>query len=621
MNCFRSLFALSITLTLAASANAQTATSATEQAASRIKTASAIGAAGTDMFGEQTSFYSGSTEFTATDLSIPGNNGLAVALSRRLSLDTNRTQAEPGDSGLWVQYALGDWELDLPYMSGTYTAEAGWIVGGGNMEYTNIHARCSGPTTRNEFGPKDHADSVRWLSGEFWGGITLRTPDGSEQPVLFRNPDTTVPQPTDSSATKLVTSGSWYFTCLPALQSGQPGEGFVAHGPDGTKIYFDQMVEYAERSMSKYWRNTYSYEQLQELRETYPLTIAQAMFVQGVQPVNNDSFMYTLPDAPWSNPPSQPLYVTLQRQNIRIYPSRIVDRFGNTVEYVWTNKQLMAIRSVKNDPADEDVRSITLTYSGGRVATASDGVRTVYYQYDGADALSAVILPDASRWTYDASTLRAIQRYKSPADIFAEYDFDFSCSAVRKLNGGVGEIVIGHPSGAIGRFEFDITRHLRSDIAPGVYCNSPVYIGDNWEAYIHSQSLGENYEQITDQMTVPVVFDTLALKAKSISGPGITEYEWIYDYKSTGIKEAGIYKFGSRNVTITEPQGKVELVFGARFMINEGQLLESRRIEGNELLERAVNRYITTPDELDEYEIPEPLGLPLTYDQDQFGQM
>lgn len=615
MNQLRTLLAAAIILAVPFhEARAASAVSASEEAASRIKTASAVAALGDDLFGEQVSLYSGSVEFRATDLSLPGNFGLPVALSRRFVVDTNRAKAEPNDDGMWLRFDLGDWELDLPYLAGTYTDAEGWTVGGMDVDFPTPNQRCSSPQSRDEFRPADYGNGVRWLAGEFWGGINFRSPDGNERPVLFRDAQSGLPTPGGESP-RLVTRDNWYFTCGVNLSSGQPGEGFVANGPDGSRIYFTHMVEYPERPMSKYWRDIYSYEDLQRIRSDI-----MASPPSGLDRLPQPG-TYQMPDAYTDSARggTQPVYLTLVREYLRIYPTKVVDRFGNEVNYYWSGDRLTRISS-------PDGREITLAYGdvNGRqqLVSASDGTSIVNYAYSNG-ALSQVTLPDGiSKWTYQGSSLRGVQRYATAPSLDGnEYDLDYDCAATRKLVPGVGTLEIGHPSGAIGRFEFEVKRHLRSDIDPAHFCNTPVYIGDNWAAYIHFQSMNER-SPIADQMTVPVVFDTLSLTSKRISGPGLagSGHEWRYSYESRATRTGGVLTNGTRRVLVDEPQGQLELVFGAGFMINEGQLLESRRIEDGRILERTVNSYASEAQALG-LGLPGQPGLPLTYDADVFGNL
>lgn len=67
-------------------------------------------------------------------------------------------------------------------------------------------------------------------------------PGGGGETVLAGSGDARQPTPQVGTPTPWNTKGGWFFSCLSALKSGQPGEGFLGHAPDGTKYYFDWMV-------------------------------------------------------------------------------------------------------------------------------------------------------------------------------------------------------------------------------------------------------------------------------------------------------------------------------------------------------------------------------------------
>src|SRR5690606_23380168 len=275
-----------------------------------------------------------------------------------------------------------------------------------------------------------------------------------------------------------------------------------------------------------------------------------------------------------------------------------------------------------------DGREIRLAYDGaGPTATllsaqtgSGSDLATVTYQYSG-NSLQMVTLPDGKSWTYDMSELHSLTRYTAAHSLTASYwDLDYTCSATRKMTGNTATVTITHPFGATGTFKFALKRHLRSDVSPDVFCGAPAYAGDNFEAYIQFQSLTD-HNPIADQMTVPVVFDTLALTQKSITGDGLSGLSWTYDYENLVTKNNGALGNGKRRVVITEPQGKRELLFGAAFMKNEGQLLRERVLEDNRILEEKSYQYVSSVSEAASMGLPGTPGLPLTYNQDTFGAM
>jgi len=83
----------------------------------RLKAAREVGPLGGEAFGESVSLYNGATEFGAVDLSVPGNSALAVEARRRFRIEDPRNVPRPP--------GLGDWELDLPHLIGTFQSEQG----------------------------------------------------------------------------------------------------------------------------------------------------------------------------------------------------------------------------------------------------------------------------------------------------------------------------------------------------------------------------------------------------------------------------------------------------------------------------------------------------------------
>ena len=200
----------------------------------RIKTAENIGALGEDLFGDATNFYNGATTFTVTDISVPGNSALPVALTRTISV----TENEYADAA----EMLGTWALDLPYMSGTYAQSTGWIVSGtGAARFNRCSASSPAPTTVGTY-PQD------FLSREYWRGISLHAPGEGTQTAL-RNGQT------------WATVQDWKIQCgvtidNPGSAPGFAGEGFKVTSPQGityvmshmTSQYFAKVVKQASET-------------------------------------------------------------------------------------------------------------------------------------------------------------------------------------------------------------------------------------------------------------------------------------------------------------------------------------------------------------------------------------
>ena len=94
-----------------------------QEYANRIKSAQVVAQLGPDLFGESISLSTGATEFSATDVSLPGNTGLPVAVGRRLKVQSVPEFAKRlGGFGMW--------DIDVPYISGTFVEN--WMSSSGN---------------------------------------------------------------------------------------------------------------------------------------------------------------------------------------------------------------------------------------------------------------------------------------------------------------------------------------------------------------------------------------------------------------------------------------------------------------------------------------------------------
>ena len=197
--------------------------------AKRITSAEVVGTLGEDMFGEQVNFYTGSTSFTHTDLEVPGNSALPVRAGRRFAIDGSKVDP--------YGHAFGDWELDVPYLSGTYPADRGWQV-----STSAPNNRCSSPATPEQAAPPTHS---WWHGYEIWQGNSLYVPGAGDQTVLFR--EATIP---GAPSFSWITKSFWLLTCTPSILNGS-GEGFIATAPDGTRYTFDRLATRRARGLGK----------------------------------------------------------------------------------------------------------------------------------------------------------------------------------------------------------------------------------------------------------------------------------------------------------------------------------------------------------------------------------
>ena len=184
----------------------------------------AVTTLGPDLFGDKVNLYNGTLEFVQTDVSLPGNNALPVALGRRLT-----TGAEIPAKGVF-----GDWDIEIPHMHGIFS-NSGWTTQAGGT------ARCSTygvPPVVNTQG------GGMWNPEEYWHGNFMYLPGKGSEEILLRDASNSN-YPTASfgytSTFTLTTKSMWSIKCIP-MADGVAGEGFLAVTPDGTQYRFDKMM-------------------------------------------------------------------------------------------------------------------------------------------------------------------------------------------------------------------------------------------------------------------------------------------------------------------------------------------------------------------------------------------
>ena len=404
---------------------------ALEEYSRRVDSARNIAALGEDMFGDETNYFNGTTSFKVTDVSIPGNSKLPVAIGRTHSVGEQR----PDGAGLF-----GEWDLDIPYMTGIYATGFAWQVEG-----PNPHNRCSGVSPTGWYRPptvQNTDPSVPfWRPGlfegrEYWSGNSLHIPGQGDQAIL--QPDAGYTRrPQDGNTYRWTTTGNWFLSCSPSLASGQPGEGFVALSPDGTRYHFNWMSG----------------------RKYAPLDRSER--------VGNQTLVFNL-----------------ARQKVFLYPTRVEDRFGNWVRYDWSGDRLTGIVA-------SDGRSLSLTYvqagtndnASWKIQSVSDGTRTWRYRYTQYGYLDRVTLPDGTAW--ELTTASAIVNYQ--VNYYASVS---NCNPRPLPVDQTYRYVMRHPSGAQASFDFKAIEHGRT-YAPICQWDNESHMDAN-EApsmYYHAMSL------------------------------------------------------------------------------------------------------------------------------------
>lgn len=480
-----------------------------------IQATQSVGALGNDLFGDQTSLYTGSTSFSAVDVSLPGNNGLAVEIRRRFKVSSTRAEDRP----YWVSREGGfsDWDLDLPYLEGIYAFGQGWQAG----DYGASDLRCSSgaseaPTVEGSFGGL-------WVGPQYWNGNSLNLPGAGSQEMLGLNggnPNI----PTDGATYFWTTNSQWFFSCLGATANDVAGDAFLGRSPDGLRYTFDWIV--ARRA---------------------PVIIKEKGPPIDWLSASDASQAPMAPMAPVGD------LTSLSREEVRIYPTRVEDRFGNYVTYTYDPAHPARLTSI----VASDGRSLTLTYNAaGHISTVTDGSRTWTYIY--SNGLTEVRLPDLSKWLISFANLRnAYTEPEEPRDLACDYS-----GARPAQNTFTGTIT--HPSGAVGSFSFKSVPHGRSYVPRDCIYPNP-------------GSMATNYAR------TPYLYNEVALQQKQISGPALTTATWTYTYGSPNnswLASCGSGCTSTKTLVVQGPGDWARYTYGNRYKYNEGLLLKVERGSG-----------------------------------------
>lgn len=452
---------------------------------------------GTDQsnpLGENIDLFSGSLGFTHVDLELKGN-GPDINITRSWSITRNSYYYNfAGHNG-----AIQDWEMEIPsietsLLNSTYSGSL-WRAPGAQPG-----RRCS------NFGYPLAGDAKFW-----WTGAHLIVPGQSQQVLLQRDPSYTLAPGGQPSSYPIVTNRNWAISCTSQTKNNDGGEGFVAISPAGEKYWFDWYTQEKFGNVTSYY--------------TQPMLLQTG-------------------SAPWDMPVAGVV-------TVRMRPTRIEDRHGNYVTYLYTGNLLTRIEG-------SDGRFVNLFYeiigAGGvnpyqrltsiEYDNGSGGISRVVYEYQESTleypvrihrSLKKVIYPDGSSWGFDLSSVNGICRHKSPLPSGA---YDFQCRASGIYDGLAGpQAIVTTPSGLQGKYQIGYG-HVERWAE-----NCPRYGFSGTDCYLYPVE--------------PTVSPAFRLKWKEYTGAGIKPSTWTYQYLRSevtpltvisnpdGSKDA--YKYGAYN--------------------------------------------------------------------------
>lgn len=360
-----------------------------------------VEAQGPNLMGDQVNEYSGDLSFTQLDVSLPGNNALPVHVARHRGASTLQAY---GAGGLF-----GDWDLDIPHLNSVAAApHPNWYGSGSPTNFS----RCSQFQEPPYTGISTYYGTMNYFARTFWDGYHLHVPGKGDQTLLSRSPSNLIAPSAGAAQYPVVTKEHWQLSCLPTLDTGSDGEGFLALSPDGTTYRFDHLV------------------------------------VRG-WPIVRVTWGAGTPTGTVSGGG------VIERNQVLMLPTLVTDRFGNWVRYNYAGAGSQRITSIQSS----DGRQITFAYSGSgdRVQSIFDGTRTWLYGYFSNGSLQTVTQPDSSQWQFTLYSM-APEPFASP---------DPACDGEDgTIDNSLRTWTMTHPSGAVGTFSVITTAHGRSNV-PG----------------------------------------------------------------------------------------------------------------------------------------------------------
>ena len=477
---------------------------------------------GVNLLGDQIDMNTGSLVFSHTDVSLPGNSGLEVAIRRRLDQTHKYTYKFQGD--------FGDWQLDIPQIwtktaQGKSPTGAGAFLGKGFATNSTTPGwpefRCTSPTPGPVFWGDQITEGNAVSADQYSDGLFLSIPGaGSKQLHHIKD----VPGwPAD--AYKGTTDG-WAVKCIDNIPGGKgtgqdysgrggaahSGEGFIAIAPNGDQYRFDRLI----------------YRDAPAVNNSKIDRYYAFMFATEVKDVNGNWVRYTYNDDG--------------------YLTRIDANDGRRIDLYYEGDTVTS-GGVCVDPYGSGNTTCTSGYTANskRINRVVANGRTWHYDYYQNSLffwLDTVTLPDNRQWEFGLRT----------------FHFDASDGPDPCRQTDTQQVIV-HPNGMRGYFKLSERRHSRTYVPSGT---------------VSSQHTCTPGGPGNTHFFPGATFETMSVIEKKLVGPGYPEAVWTYQYPSDqgALNNSGGLPDNKQTIEINPLGQKTVYHYNRRWSALDGQLMK-----------------------------------------------
>jgi RHS repeat-associated protein len=493
-----------------------------------LKGARTIQALGTDMFGDQTNMFDGSTAFEVIDVEAKPNSGLRMAVGRKLAvnglhMDSYGSGIDPSKN-IFGNY----WDLNVPYMRGVFAAETGWVSSIPNHRCSDSYIA---PPVAYGIGP---FYGISYDAKDYWSGNRINIPGFGEEDLLQLPLDHA--RPNNDETYYGSTKSNWRVSCVNTI----PGEGYLVTLPNGVKYRFDWMAK----------RNAAGIED----------TVCNRGGISGCRSG-----------------------LTVPRVEVTLYATLVTDRFGNWVSYAYDPQNPHRLLSITSN----DGVAISLSYdSAGKVGSVAHAGRAWTYSYSGNHSeLTEVVQPDASRWQYAYSNLVNVTR--TTYSLWESCNIDSNVrtrkSSVAPVAEDIASFTATHPSGAYGLFKFRKIIH-GTNHTPGYCWRMNEYFGQLQYARLDGVPMAYQVASIYEK-----TIGGSGVAPRTWSYYYEPSWSWSYQGYCNAPRVCGTT---SRTKVAVPDGTTASYTFGNDYETNAGQLLEVKLEAAGKVVKTINNTYL-----------------------------